>query len=141
VESYDTEKFILGKLCRLGHEHGSTGKGLRTKSGYGCIACIALRKNDPISYQRLHAIAQKNTPHGRIAIKQYYKQHAGEFKIRSRECQTKMRITLGRSYVRSALKGTFDITSAKITPELEQMKREQLLFTRAIRSIEYAYNN
>ena len=36
---YDTGKYVLGKLCRRGHEHGSTGQSLLRISNRHCIVC------------------------------------------------------------------------------------------------------
>lgn len=135
-------EYVLGKLCRLGHEHNSTGMSLwlKEKKG-GCVVCIALRKKDPKMYANLHSKAQKRTHHGLVATKKYYRENVETFRENSQRCQANQREKLGRSYIRAALRDTLKIPTALITPELEQMKREQLLLFRAIRRVKNAFHS
>ena len=36
---FDTSKYVLGKLCPRGHEHGTTGQSLLRISNRHCLAC------------------------------------------------------------------------------------------------------
>jgi hypothetical protein len=36
---YDPTRYVLGKLCPQGHEHGTTGMSLRRLPGRGCREC------------------------------------------------------------------------------------------------------
>ena len=36
---FDTSKYVLGKLCPRGHEHGTTGQSLLRLSNRHCLAC------------------------------------------------------------------------------------------------------
>jgi hypothetical protein len=42
--AFDTAKFVLGKLCKGGHEHGKTGQSLLRRSGRYCGLCNAALK-------------------------------------------------------------------------------------------------
>ena len=37
--AFDRARYVLGKLCPLGHEHGDTGKSLLRGSNRHCLAC------------------------------------------------------------------------------------------------------
>jgi Arc/MetJ-type ribon-helix-helix transcriptional regulator len=44
--SYDTSKYILGKLCPRGHDYHGTGQSLLRRANQGCLACDAARARE-----------------------------------------------------------------------------------------------
>jgi hypothetical protein len=43
---YDMAKYVLGKLCKRGHEHGTTGRSLLLKGNRACRKCDIERQRE-----------------------------------------------------------------------------------------------
>src|SRR3954470_17466556 len=46
IPPFDTKKFVLGKICKRGHQWGESGHGLRYKGDRSCVACLRERNKN-----------------------------------------------------------------------------------------------
>lgn len=147
MKPFNEKITYLGTLCNHNHEYGSTGMSLRRFKGKQCVVCQNAHSkkfsdNNP-EYYKNHNITyyQENKEKRNKQSAVYREKHRKGVNSRQKRRDRLSCANLGDTYLSRMLYRSFNIKRSIITPEIMQMKRDQLLFARAIRSIEYAYNN
>ena len=131
MKPFDETKYYLGKLCKRGHDYDGTGKSLRYMS-HNCVECIKnYRKENADKLKEYIKNYRKENPE---KLKEYRKNNADKAKEYSKEYHSKISKELTDVYLRSQLAKN-GLKSNKVTHEMIEVKRQQLIIFRGIRDI------
>ena len=78
METFDTDKYALGRLCAFNHKYQLTKNSLRFANGYrSCVRCDELRKADPILFKKTIQTIYRAKPSQKAALKRWKQTEKG----------------------------------------------------------------
>ena len=127
-------------------------KNKRCKDGRAgvCKECVNLdpnknknykqwRKNNPVRVKELrNKWARNNRDKTQKAVKRWLKNNPERYKLLTKKYNKKRSETLHDDYVKSAIQSVLKIPCSEMTPEMIHVKREQLIFSRALKELRRA---
>ena len=132
---FNPEKHVLGKLCKHGHEYGTSGRSMRLKSTGTCVICDSIRY---LKYRQSHKeqarayrnkYVQSHREQDRARHKRYWQVHREQIIAGA----ARRAAQLGDGYVIRRIVDTYElgIPPTQIPQELIELKRAQLKSYRA----------
>jgi len=135
----ELDEFVKHKKCKDG------------RAGV-CKKCVNLdpnkskyhkqwRKNNPDKVKKLrNKWAKNNRDKTQKAVKRWLKNNPERYKVLTKKYNKKRSETLHDDYVKSAIQSVLKIPCSEMTPEMIHVKREQLMFSRALKELRRAVN-
>jgi hypothetical protein len=128
AETFDTGRFYLGDICPNGHEFEASGFSLRYHSNKICVVCRR---------QSARKWYCKNPEKVRQSRREWKRKNPEKV---MEENRAKV-LSLSNYYVSNQLLQKSGIPKDKVTPELIELKREQLTLHRNIKTLKEREKN